>query len=268
MADEKQGGAIYGYASDETKVSPYHFGLNAGVTTLQKLEWIPNGGKSGAEGQALDMVFNINGGERGYRMFPVTKGYDKAGREVTDPTSKEFQDEVLNFNAKMTHIMSCFIDREAYIAALQRPIEDFKKFCKIIESMLPKNFRDIKLDVFMQYQNEIKEGQSMTFLELPKNMKHGRWICPAMEGSWIEKRLENPSDDAIEALWYEREDGKIDEATGKVAKHVFVRRGWFMNHNLAKQQRNEKASNSNGGTATSAAAVTTPLPEQGKAVKW
>lgn len=269
MADE-QAGAMYGYASDEVKVSPYHFGLNAGVTTLQKLEWIPNGGKEGAEQEALDILFNINGAERSYRMFPVVKAFDKANKEITDPSAKEFQDAVLDFNARITHIMCCYMDKEAYIAALSRPTGSFKGFCKIIESLLPKNFKDIKLDVFMQYQWQMSEGQNVTFLELPKKMKYGKWICPAQEGEWVEKRIDNPDDNVVEALWYETKDGRVDERTGKPVKHPFTKNGWFMSSNFAKQQKNANAgtSNSTNGNTNTAAAVTAPLPQQGNAVKW
>ena len=52
--------AGYGYQTDEVKISPFNFGGNFGVTNLIKFEWIPNGGASGAEQEALDVTFVIN----------------------------------------------------------------------------------------------------------------------------------------------------------------------------------------------------------------
>jgi len=42
------------------------------------------------------------------------------------------------------------------------------------------------VDVFLQYQWTIKEGQDKTYLELPRNMKVGYWIVPATNGTFKE----------------------------------------------------------------------------------
>lgn len=224
---------MYGYATDEVKQSPFTFGLNAGKTFLIKFEWIPNGGKDGAEQEALDIVFNINGTEKNYRMFPVVKAFGKNNEEITDPNAPEFKDAVVDFNARVTHILHAYMDSEAIKSGFSRPIASFKDFVQIAMSMLPKNYREIPLDIFLQYQWQLPQGKERTYLEIPGKMKYGKWLAPAQAGTWKENRVENPADNVTEALFYTNEEG---------VKHPFTKNGWFMNSNFAKQQR------SSGGT--------------------
>lgn len=247
----------YGYASDEQKVSPFNFGLNAGVTKLTKFEWIPNGGKDGVEQEALDIVFNINGTDKNYRMFPVVKAFDKNGGEITDPSAPEMQDAIVDFNARVTHILHTFIDSDAIKAGLSRPIESFKDFCEICMSLLPKNYSDITLDIFLQFQWQISEGQERTFLEIPKKMKYGRWLIQAVipeGGEWKKNAVEAPSDETKKALYYTDTAGN---------EHPFFKNGWFMNSNFAKQQSNTVASATN-----TAAATETAKAGEAKAQTW
>ena len=246
--------AGYGYASDEQKISPFNFGGNFGVTRLKKFEWIPNGGKDGAEQEALDIVFEINGTEKNYRMFPVVKAFDKNNQEVTDPTAPEMQDAMIDFNARITHILHAFLDADTIKAGFARPIANFKEFCQIAMSLLPKNFNEKPLDIFMQYQWNLKEGQERTYLDIPNKMKQGKWLCAAVPGKWTKNIVENPSDDVKKALWYTNEEG---------AEHPFFKNGWFMNSNYAKQQTTQGA-----GTSESNTAATIAEDGQKKAATW
>src|SRR6478736_3107419 len=121
----------YGYSSDEVKINPFKFGLNENVF-LKKFEWIPNGGSEGKEQEALDVVFNINGVNKSYRLFPVNKVFGKNGEEITDPSTQEFRDGVMDFNAKIVHILHCYYEDKTVVkAALSRGFKDFKEFCKV-----------------------------------------------------------------------------------------------------------------------------------------
>lgn len=250
MADEAESGG-YGYQSDEVKVSPFSFGLNAGNCRLTKFEWIPNGGKDGAEQEALDIVFTINGTEKSYRMFPVVKAFDKNNNEITDRNAPEFKDAMTDFNARITHILRAFQDEETIKSSFARPIKNFKEFCQIAMSILPKDYKEKPLDIFMQYGWTLREGQERTYLEIPSKMKYGRWLSPAVpaQGSWHEKRVENPDDSERKALYY------VDDAGNE---HPFTKNGWFMNSNFAKQQRadggssNEQAATNMNANATAA----------------
>lgn len=241
MSDTENVGG-YAYADDEEAIgsgaSVLSFGLNAGVTCLKKFEWIPNGGKDGAEGEALDIIFETNGKEKGARKFPVTKAFAKgnAGKEITDPKAPEIQQAKKDLGAMLTHIMTCFVPKDDLITALSVPVASFKAYCNILMALLPIGFEKQPLDCFAQYQWQITGENEKTYLDFPKNMKTGRWLCKAVipvdaEGqvsSWKAFAVENPDDSNPNALVYKDEAGNI---------HPFIRNGWFMNSNFAHQQK-------------------------------
>lgn len=230
----------YGYASDEVKVSPFNFGLNAGVTRLVKFEWIPNGGTEGAEQEALDIVFNINGTEKSYRQFPLVKAFGKNNEEITDPSAPEFKEAQVDANSRITHILHCFVETDVIKTAMARPIASFKEYCQIAASILPKNFSEILLDIFLQYGWELGDKER-TYLDIPKKMKYGRWLSPALAGTWTKVQVENPTEDTKDALYYTNEKGD---------KHTFIKNGWFMLSKFAHQQRaGGTDTNTNSGAA-------------------
>lgn len=226
---------MYGFEADDAPSNSLVFGLNAGAARLTIFQWINNGGKDGAEGEALDIQFSIEGNERpmGYRLFPVTKAFiANNGGETTDQNHPDFKKAVKDFNQSITHIMHCFVTTDVLSVALGRPISNFKEFCKILESLLPKDFNKKPLDVFLQYDWQFKkEDQKMTYLGLPKKMAYGKWICPAVvpaSGSWKAVKVENPDTATPVALKY------VD---GENNVHPFTRNGWFMLSNFANQQK-------------------------------
>ena len=260
MSEQIVNSGGYGYSSDEVKVSPFNFGGNFSNCFLAKMEWIPNGGKDGAEQEALDIVFKINDVDKNYRMFPVTKGFDKNNQPVTDPNSKGFKDTMIDWNARMTHIMHCFVPTDTLKQALAKPISSFKEYCTIIVALLPKDYSKKPLDIFLQYQWQISDGKNRTYLEIPKKMSYGKWLCAAIPGDWKEMRAENIDENTRKALWY------VD-ANNSSNEHIFVKNGWFMSSNFAHQQKDveedttdsqeaekETSTESNTAGATEAAA--------------
>lgn len=259
---------MYGFASDEVKQVTFAFGLNPGTTFLKKFEWIPNGGAEGAEKEALEIIFTINGTDKSYRKFPVTQGFGKKGEVITDPNSAEFKEAVNTLNTVIVHILHCFVDTSVIQKAMSVPIASFKQFCSIAASVLPKNFNEIPLDIFMQYQWKIGTGQNRTFLEIPSSMKNGKWLCPAIKplpdkdgnnAEWKEVRKKEPADGDQKALIY------VDGANNV---HTFTRYGRYMNGNLANQQKSEEAQQeeaaaSNISQSGSSDAPTTSTTEAG-----
>lgn len=226
---------MYGYEDDSVPSRTLKFGLNAGVARVVTFEWINNAGAGNTEGEALDIQIAIEGQEKtvGYRLFPVTKAFIAGGAgETQDPNHPDFKKAVKETNAKIMHVMHCFVPKETLQVALGKPISNFKEFCKILTSLLPTNFREIPLDVFANYQWQMKEGTKMTYLEFPKKMSYGKWLCPAVQpvGKWNTVKVEDPSSDTPVALKY------VDDA-GNV--HPFIRNGWFMLSNFAHQQKDE-----------------------------
>lgn len=232
MAEE---GSVYGYQDDE--VSPIgnglKFGLNASCARLVKFEWINDAGKDGAEMEALDIQFMVDGADRpiSYRRFPLVKAFEN-GLEILDRQHPAFKKAQVEYNAIITHIMHCFVDKEVLHQALATPVGSFKEFCKVLRSLLPENFSEIKLDIFAQWQWQMNSNYKRTFLELPKKMSYGKWLCPTVEpvGKWTEKRLTNPDNNKPVALWF------VDDAGNT---HPFKRNGWFVNSNFATQQVSE-----------------------------
>jgi len=239
----------YGYSSDEQKVSPFVFGVNFGKTFLTKFEWIPNGGKEGAEQQAIDIIFNINGTDKSYRLFPITQAFDKNNNPVTDPNAQEFKDAVTDLNARVVHILHCFLTDEQTKAGLSsRPIRSFKDFAQLAASLLPAGYQTKPLDIFLQYQWNIKQGNNRTYLEIPNKMKSGAWLCAAQPGTWEMKKLEKPSEQDRVALWYENEKGE---------RHPITKNGYFMLSNYANQQRDGSDDNRNSTTNSTTSSPTT-----------
>jgi len=224
------------YGFEDTNKSPFTFGLNAGAAKMVKFDYITHGGKDEAEQEAVDIIFNINGVEKSYRKFPVTKAYYKEEgtteqKETTDPNHEAFKKEVTQLNAVLTHIMTCFVEKSVLKQTLQdNPPTGFKSFIEILKNSLPEDFSNVTLDIFMQYQWQITGTNNKTYLELPKNMKHGPWVCKEVDpvGAWKEMKVEKVENNEV-ALYYVNENNR----------HPFTKNGWFMSSNFAKQQKEE-----------------------------
>lgn len=272
-----EGGSGYGYEDDSAKAgSPFVFGLNTTEVFLKKFSWIPNGGKDGAEQEALDIVFSINGTEKSYRKFPVTHGFDKNNQKVTDPAAPEFKQALSDFNAVMVHILSAYVNRETIKAAFSRKIANFKEYCDIAKSLLPgPTTPTIPLHIFMHYGWKLGDNAKQTYLEIPTKMTGGYWLIKAADapGNWVEKRAEVITDSTKEALWYE--NGLKDDKSNPI-KHPFQRDGYFMLRNHAIQQKGDNTMNSvgasamNTGTAPAASngAAAAPAATQPAAAGW
>lgn len=252
----------YGYVDDEGEIGGsggLNFGLNTNVY-MTKFEYIKNGGKDGAEQEALDIVFNVNGFEKNYRKFPIVKAFKATVKgqpqeETTDPKSPEMKEAFKDLNACFTHIMHCFVSTEDLTTAISVPISGFQQFCQILMGLLPKDYPSIKLDLFAMYQWQISGEALKTYLEIPKKMKYGRWLAVSpvalnadgTPGEWQEVRKTNPQDNDNSALTY------VD---GMNNLHPFVRNGWFMNSNFANQQKEDD-------TPSAGAAAFQPTPGTG-----
>lgn len=260
MADEKEGGS-YGYTEDEIRVNPFDFGLNAGKTYLKKFEWTPTGGKDGAQLEALDIIFTINGTDKSTRKFPITEAFIKNSKEKTsDPNSPEMIEAHKDFNAIISHIMHIFVDDERYKSTLSRKISSFREFCEIVAGMLPKGFDKIPLDIFLHYQWEPSKGQKKTYLEIPNKMSQGRWLSLAQPGEWVEHRkTENLKETDRDALYYENERGE---------RHPFVRSGYFLLQPWARQQGVEPRKDNTSTGSTTSNEATAKKPDERPKANW
>ena len=71
-------GSGYGYDDSEgPESSSFVFGLNAGNVFLTKFEYTANAGKDDAPGEAMDIVFTVDGKERSARKLYPLQGFLK-----------------------------------------------------------------------------------------------------------------------------------------------------------------------------------------------
>lgn len=236
----QQGGYGYEEGGQQAALS---FGLNQNVY-LDKFEWTANGGKDGAEMEAVNINFKIGDSDKGYKQFPVTRAFGENNEEITDPTHPAFIQAQKDLSAKLVHIVGVFVPKEDIQTALRQPIKSFKEYIKVLSSLLPKNYNTIPLDIFLGYQWQITGENKKTFLEIPKKMTSGRWLnlsVPAVGGVWQEERKDPATvGDSDTALRYVDAEGNV---------HPFFRNGWYIKSNYATQQNEDAGSNSGSGAA-------------------
>lgn len=230
---------MYGY-QDSGDLAPGKqggkFGLNTGAF-VTKFEFNPNAGKDGAAGDAIDLTVQVGEREYRHRFFPITKVFAKEGGEITDVSSEAYKEafkkELYQFNAVIADIVACFVSREDLKTALATPIPSFKDFTNIVTRLVQStpNWQKKPVDVFLQYQWSPSGDNDKTYLELPKNVKHGSFIV-ASEGVGF-KEIKTPT-----SLKYVKEDG---------TEHSFKRGEWFLESAFANQV------NLTGGTAMNSA---------------
>ena len=216
----------YGFGDDTPKTGQsLNFGLNQGVTRMTQFGFNPNGGANGATQEVLDVKFEIAGKEVNYRIFPVKKAFTKDNVEITDPSHEAFKAAVQEVNATVVHILRAFVSLDQIKAALSVPINSFQQFCNVSALILPADYNKKRLDVFGQYQWRITGENTRTFVNLPKNVKHGRWLCASVvpQGSWKKT-------DVNGGLAY------IDDAGNK---HPFERNAWYINSAFAHVQKED-----------------------------
>lgn len=246
---------MFGYVNDndEALVSKAagKFGLNTGNITL--LAFVTDAGKDKTAGNAVDIHFTAGGKEYRRRMYEVTGNlYSKSGEQI-DSTHAEYAEahkvatnQVL---AVITHAVKAVgVTDEQLQKALSVPgITTFADWCRITLSLVPTDYQTRLVDGFVQYQYSITQGQDKTFLELPKNMKQGRFLSPHIVpvGVWEEVR-------DVDGLSYKDSAGNI---------HPFIKTASFLASDAAIQ-KTTKGSTTAAGNAMNA--KTAPAPSTWK----
>ena len=240
------------------KVGGGKFGLNTGFIT--KLEYNPNAGKDGAAADAIDIVFLVGEKEFPNRIYDVTKVYDKDGNEITDSNDVEF---IKGYNALVTQNMAVVlhalkavgVTQEMYEAAVKTPPTTFADWARIVTGLAPANFDKKPVDGFLEYQWSIKGDNDRTYLQLPKNMKGGRFLCASIPGTWKEENSWVETKDGVESpyegLRYVNESGEV---------HLFERNSSYMESPKANQQIE--------GQAAAATAVVGTNPQNAAKSTW
>lgn len=225
----------FGHISDEDESlkgkggSSFRFGLNLADVTA--FSYNPALDTRSGPLEVIELEIDVNGSKQKTTIFnPATSkifGKGPSGKNTElQPTDANYPAAFkANMNAVkgfVTHIVKSFGVTEADIQAkLVTPPTSFGAWAQVMTSF----FKPCKVHLFMEYQNKIPEGYDMAFLQIPKNMKGGYWICPVIPGEW--KMVEEP-------------DGAIHYADGTGNKHPFTRDDYYMAGNKGTQLKTEK----------------------------
>jgi len=182
-----------GYENDERK-SSIQFGLNQGVK-LQKFEYNPSiEFANGYTAEGVEIEFNVSGSIVRSSIFPPNKVYDK-GQEITDPTHKAFKKAIVELKKRVYHIAECFMTRETLQEVVSIP-KSFGDFMKEIINNFEEGWQEKELDLFLQYQWQLKPNAERKYLEVPKKTSQGAFVVPAVKGEFV-KVLVNDNGDVM-----------------------------------------------------------------------
>lgn len=200
------------------------FGLNQ-AAKLTKFDYNPNAGKDESLADAIDIHISIGSSEQRLRIYDITRVFDGSNGEVTDTSSPKYtqlyNEQWMQNSAMITHILKAFVSEETIKQALSTPLSSFADWAKVVTALVPNNYQEINVDVFLEYQWNIPDGKDMTYLQLPRNMKGGYWICKSQVGTFKDGILDDGT------LVYKNEQGQ---------EHPFNRNKAFMESNKAIQQ--------------------------------
>lgn len=264
---------IFGYVddNDESLVSKAggKFGLNI-KAHFSKLEYNPNGGANNTPSPCADIEITIGDRRYSQRLYNADKVY-KSNEQIdsTHPDYKAIYNvEMKQRMAVVTHaIKSLGVTDDNIKLAMQsnRPT-DFVSWVNAMMTLVPVNFTTIPVDVFLEYQSQTSGDNDKTYLQLPKNMKGGRFLCPhvAPIGEW--KKVSRADDGTMSD--YNPEKGLFyTDAAG--TEHVFNRNANFLASTKAFQSDEEgNALDGNGAGATATPGIPAASASAGKTMQW
>lgn len=201
------------------------FGLNNAFIT--KFEYNGAAGKDESPADAIDITVAIGDKEFRTRVYDITGDLFKGDNKISpdEPGYVElYNAEKKQREAVIIHTVKAFGVTEDQIksALVNGNVVDFKSWATAICNLKGAGFETKPVDVFLEYQWNIKEGNERTFLQLPTNMKGGRFLCAhvAPVGAW-------------ETVINEDGMAYVDNAKNE---HPFGRSANYMESNKAKQQ--------------------------------
>lgn len=201
------------------------FGLNKAFIT--KFEYNPNAGKDESPADAIDITVSAGDKEYRARIYDITGDLYKGNNKISpdEPGYNElYNAEKSQREAVIVHTAKALGATEEQIKmALQTGnVVDFKSWAIAMTGIKGADFATRPVDAFLEYQWEIQDGNDRTYLQLPKNMKGGRFLAPGTTpvGEWEEVRDGNGM--------------RYTDSAGN--EHPFTRSENYMSNNKAKQQ--------------------------------
>lgn len=159
------------------------------------------------------------------RLYELKQVYDKNNNIVTDQNSDVFKKELNGFSQTLIHWLSKFVSLDKLKTELTEMSQ--REFLSKCVELMPTNYSNTNIDIFLQYQWNISGTNTVTFLELPKRLKGRAFVSLSSGKEWEELR----------------ENGLKYIAKDTNEEHPFKRNKWFMESNFAIRQ--ELADNNN-----------------------
>jgi len=222
------------------------FGLNQNAR-ITKFEINTMAGKGQTPGLAVDINVTASGKEVRRRIFEPNKVYCTITKgsvvPTTDAHKEAFKKNMGQYTGMITHLVKATgVTQETINNALAVPAQNLKGWLDIMFALVPANFSERPVDVFLQWQKAIGSKAKITFLEIHDKRDHGVVIIPAVPGVFSEFRDE-------EGLRYVN-------ATGD--EHPIKRKSDFFETKHAEQQKEESTSTNMMTQATSYASNSNP----------
>lgn len=228
----------FGYVSDNDESlqskTGGQFGLNQAFITV--FEYNATAGKDGETADAVDITVMVGQKEFRRRIYDITGPLFNKTNDKVEPNEDGYAElynaELKQRMAIVTHAAKALgVTDDQIKTALSTPPSSFAAWAKIMTSLPSDNFRSKPVDVFLEWEWQIGEGNTQTFLILAKNMKSGRFLCPSVkpQGAWTAKMEKG--------LVY------VDAAGNE---HPFTRSEDYMKSNKAKQQKEGQENTGSG----------------------
>lgn len=171
------------------------FGLNNANITV--FEYNPNAGKDESPADAIDITVAVGDKEYRSRVYDITGDLFKGDNKISpdEPGYNElYNAEKTQREAVVIHVAKALgATEESIKTALQNGnVTDFKSWAIAITNIKGADFATKPVDAFLEYQWNIQEGNDRTYLQLPKNMKGGRFLSAHIPpvGAWESKMTE------------------------------------------------------------------------------
>lgn len=201
------------------------FGLNSAVN-VTNIQYIDKTQKGEAT-SAVTIEVVIDGGTFWRTIYDATGSKLYKGNTLLNPGDEgydvAFGEEMRQRTALVVNVVkSLNVTDEQIKAVFATPAKSFAEWATKLLSLVPANYAQIPVDVFLEYQWNIVGENTKTFLHIPINMKGGRVFAPhkAPVGKW-------------EAVVNEKGLKYVDTA-GNI--HAFERNSSFMEGKKAIQQ--------------------------------
>ena len=162
--------------------------LGKNTATLDNVAVVTN-----ERGTSLQLDFKV--GEKLFKTWvgEISKVWVKSKKRMDDDLSdpdtlaayereSEFQKTHISSLLKVYGVTEEQI-KEAY-ASMEPTMESW---CNTMKNLFPSDYTTVSLDLFLQYQHEIKPGQDRNYLEIPKlSWEAGTIFCEHKGAGWTE----------------------------------------------------------------------------------